>query len=248
MCTLTWRRRTGGSYEVFFNRDEKKTRGVAEPPKRFEESGVRFLAPRDPDAGGTWMLINERGLLVCLLNRWHEEGTRPPESGGGVSRGHLVWKMAGLENVPAVEERLRSEELAGVKPFEMIAFDPVGERGWHWNGRRLVPSTLEMPICSSSFHFEEVAAARRSRFHELKYARSTGRDLLETFHSDTGDGPSASTVRMCRTDAQTMSRSHVTWAARVGRWRYWEEQPDLAGPPRLLVTELDSQTAIDRPA
>ncbi|NIP92410.1 MAG: hypothetical protein GWO24_02620, partial [Akkermansiaceae bacterium] len=72
MCTLTWWRGTAGSYEVFFNRDEKRTRSIADPPRVHERDGVRFLAPLDPDGGGTWMLANDRGLLVCLLNRWHE--------------------------------------------------------------------------------------------------------------------------------------------------------------------------------
>jgi len=70
MCTLTWRRGSKETVEVFFNRDEKKTRSRAEPPgERFDANGVRYLSPLDPESGGTWMLVNERGLVVCLLNR-----------------------------------------------------------------------------------------------------------------------------------------------------------------------------------
>ena len=55
MCTLTWWRDGSGSgtYEVFFNRDEKKTRSVAEPPKIISDYGLEFVAPIDPDGGGT---------------------------------------------------------------------------------------------------------------------------------------------------------------------------------------------------
>ncbi len=57
MCTLTWRREGKETFEVFFNRDEKKTRSMAEPPREFTNpDGLRFLSPVDPDAGGTWML------------------------------------------------------------------------------------------------------------------------------------------------------------------------------------------------
>ena len=52
MCTLTWWRESAGSYEVYFNRDERKTRAMAEPPRLREREGVSFLAPIDPDGGG----------------------------------------------------------------------------------------------------------------------------------------------------------------------------------------------------
>ena len=74
MCTLTWWRGGNGAFEVYFNRDEKKTRSVAVPPGVHEVRGVRFLAPVDPDGRGTWIVANEQGLVVCLLNRWQEEG------------------------------------------------------------------------------------------------------------------------------------------------------------------------------
>ena len=149
-------------------------------------------------------------------------------------------EMGSLDFVPAVEERLRAEDLAGIRPFSMVAFDAVGERGWDWNGLELAAADLKIPITSSSFHFEEVEAARRSRYHELSCSGSRPGDLLESFHSDTdGDaGPSAFTVRMCRSDAQTMSRSRVQVGYSGVHWWYWEEQEELAGEPRLFEADL----------
>lgn len=228
MCTLSWWRGSGEVFEVFFNRDERKTRGRAERPRLAELGGVRYLAPRDPDGGGTWILANTCGVVVCLLNRWHEEsvGLGPVRS-----RGLLVSGMAGMENVPAVEERLRGEDLTQLRPFTLAVFDLVGERGFAWDDRHLSRVELRMPVSSSSYHFDEVDQARRTRFAEMfGRARVEGRDL-ERFHADGGAAPSAYTVRMCRADAQTMSRSRV----RVGRsevcWDYWEEQPELIGLP-----------------
>lgn len=88
MCTLTWSRPKEGGFEVWFNRDEKKTRPIADPLALRELNGVTFLSPRDPQGGGTWMLANEFGLAVCLLNQW-ELDTRPT-SGRRKSRGHLA--------------------------------------------------------------------------------------------------------------------------------------------------------------
>ncbi len=238
MCTLTWWRESAGSYEVYFNRDERKTRAMAEPPRLREREGVSFLAPIDPDGGGTWMLVNERGLLVCLLNRWHEEaeGIVPVRS-----RGQIVMEMAALENVPAVEERLRLEELEGVWPFRIVGFDPVGERSWTWNGRKLTVDRIpELPLCSSSFHYAEVRIARRRRFQELRCAQRMGSDLLGLYHSDTEDNPSPFTPRMLRPDAQTMSRSSVRVRNGNVTWTYLEERPELTGEPRRFETSLRS--------
>lgn len=231
MCTLTWRRDSKESVEVFFNRDEKKTRSRAEPPdERLDPGGVRYLSPVDPDSGGTWMLANERGLVVCLLNRWHESGRDVVDP--VASRGVLVDDMAGMENVPAVEERLRSTALQHLRPFTLVAFDPVGERGWKWNGRNLKPEILQMPVSSSSYRFEQVMRARQDRFESLVRRGRGSTGELERFHSDSAGGASAYTVRMCRPDAQTMSRSRVRVGPESVEWDYWEEAGDLAGLPR----------------
>lgn len=242
MCTLTWRR-SGGRYEVFFNRDELKTRGRAEPPRLQMEKSVRFLAPRDPDGGGTWMLANEHDLTICLLNRWHEEASA--ESLPRKSRGLLVWEMGVVENVPAAEEYLRKQDLSALRPFTIVAFDPVGERAWDWDGARLAAVQPSRPMASSSFHFEEVLSARKARFDDLRCCIPAERDLLERYHADAEHGPTAFSVRMCRTDAQTMSRSQVLVGEGRITWHYLEEQPDLIGPPRLYESALGPQTAVD---
>ena len=237
MCTLTWWREAADTYEVFFNRDEKKTRSAAHPPRMLRRNDVSFLAPIDPDGGGTWILANARGVVVCLLNRWHEEDTaRQPSR----SRGELVMEMASLENVPAVEERLRGENLVGVRPFTMVGFDAVGERAWSWNGRELKVGKPHLPLCSSSYHFEEVKMARRERFEVLQASLRPGGELLESFHGDLGSEGAASafTPRMCRPDAQTMSRSRVRVSGNRVTWTYLEEQRDLAGAPRRYEAAL----------
>ena len=245
MCTLTWWRESAGSYEVYFNRDERKTRAMAEPPRLREREGVSFLAPIDPDGGGTWMLANERGLLVCLLNRWHEqaEGMMPSRS-----RGQVVMEMAALENVPAVEERLRLEDLEGVLPFKIVGFDPVGERAWTWNGSELAAErNPELPLYSSSFHYAEVRIARLRRFQELCCSQRMGSNLLGLYHSDTEDNPSPFTPRMLRSDAQTMCRSSVSVRNGNVTWTYLEERPELAGEPRRLEASLRSGEPAERP-
>ena len=81
MCTVTWVHSQAG-YELFFNRDERTGRGPESPACEAETNGVRWLAPRDSDAGGTWLAVNEHGLTLGLLNGYADSlGTTPPRNG-----------------------------------------------------------------------------------------------------------------------------------------------------------------------
>ena len=59
---------SGADYHLFFNCDELRTRGPALPPRMHEARGLRFLAPIDTDAGGSWLGVNELGLSIGLVN------------------------------------------------------------------------------------------------------------------------------------------------------------------------------------
>ena len=118
---------------MWFNRDEKKTRPIADPPSLRELMGVRFLSPRDPQGGGTWMLANEHGLVVCLLNRWELGGKT--NSGVRKSRGQLVWSLAVAESLTALSGLL--DDLENYPPFILVGLSAEGEVAWDWDGERL---------------------------------------------------------------------------------------------------------------
>jgi uncharacterized protein with NRDE domain len=67
------------------NREEEYAR-PGEAPHVQEVGGVRFLAGRDPRAGGTWFGVNEYGVLIGITNRVKSE----PPDGEPRSRGLLV--------------------------------------------------------------------------------------------------------------------------------------------------------------
>ncbi|MGB0144065.1 MAG: NRDE family protein [Akkermansiaceae bacterium] len=224
MCTLTWQRDPEGALSVHFNRDERKTRPIAEPPILCEEDGVSFLSPRDPLGGGTWMLANELGLVVCLLNRWELKGRSIDHP---QSRGQLVWSLASLKSPHQVADRLL--DLHDYQGFTLVVFSKKGDRSFEWDGVKL--QSMEVPdfLTSSSFQFEEVFRARMESY------RSHPRGA--EFHASPLEMPSAYTVRMNRPDAQTWSRSTIEVTDRV-RWHYLAEQPDLAGDPKETRVEM----------
>jgi len=73
---------------VAANRDERLDRPSTGPALR-SRNGVRFLAPRDEVAGGSWLGLNEHGLFVGLTNRMGV-----PNHADRQSRGELVlWAL-----------------------------------------------------------------------------------------------------------------------------------------------------------
>lgn len=215
-----------GGFELFMNRDEKRSRAPAEPPSPAEENGVAYLAPRDADAGGTWVAVNELGLALCLVNRYPD-----PQGAGFTSRGLLVRELAGAHAAAEVEERLRSlESGAGerYKPFTLLAFGP-GEPPFaaSWDGERLLlPSpALTPPISSSSYDPAGIDAVRRRLWETQSAGRAlTAEDLLD-FHRSHRPERGPLSPCMHRADARTVSltRVRVTPAA--------VEMAYAAGPP-----------------
>ncbi|MGE0442239.1 MAG: NRDE family protein [Gemmatimonadales bacterium] len=123
MCTLSWLPAAEG-YRLFFNRDERLTRAPGRPPEPGVERGVRFLAPVDGDAGGTWIGVNEYGLAVALLNRYPSgaPGEHPWAGPRGrpanrISRGILVRALLGCRDRAAAVRYLKTAELHRYEPF-----------------------------------------------------------------------------------------------------------------------------------
>jgi len=85
MCTLTlgWRVFEDAPVVVAANRDELLGR-PSEPPA-VTGADPSVLAPRDAEAGGTWIGYNEHGVLAAVTNRWVDV-----PDGGDRSRGLLV--------------------------------------------------------------------------------------------------------------------------------------------------------------
>ena len=79
------------------NREEFYARG-GEPP-RLLDGPVRAVAGLDPTAGGTWLGVNARGVLVAVTNRAR---SRPPDRPR--SRGLLARDLLGCASATAAVE------------------------------------------------------------------------------------------------------------------------------------------------
>ncbi len=213
MCTVSWTGRPGG-YDLFFNRDELATRAPELPPAAAQRDGATYAAPRDGDHGGTWLLANEFGLTICLLNDYASTW-RPADSAPRISRGHVVLACASAADHAGVTELLQRQPLARAPAFQLLALAPdEGALVLHWNGTRLESRVCAggLPLLSSSsFDTAAVIARRIACFRAM--VRSPHRPAVEelaAFHRQHERGESAYSVLMRRPDAATRSVIHVT--------------------------------------
>ncbi len=226
MCTASWLARPGG-FELFFNRDESRTRGAAAGPRVLEVAGVRAIAPVDADAGGSWIGVNEHGVAVGLLNAWNVEvpGRASDEYR---SRGLLVLDVLGSRSPAAARDAVRSAELTTYRGFRLLVVAP-DERPTllAWDGRELRESDACMPLSSSSF---DAAGADRERAALLDTLRvraggALGADELTAFHASHLPTRGPHSPCMHREDARTVSASRVSVEPGRVRFRY------APGPP-----------------
>lgn len=234
MCTVTWLRRPG-RYSVFFNRDERRSRAEAAPPRRYEEDDVRWLAPEDREAGGTWLAVNDAGVTVGVLNGVTRE-EEPPDVR---SRGLLVRDLASVRDLDEVERRIRAADLGRVRPFRLLVLAPApSARVLEWDGRQLTVdrnAEARTPLISSSFDETAVGRWRREEFERVVGDEPTALRLLAYHHSHT-HGPSAYSVCMHRDEACTRSFSRVDVSAESVTLVYHAGNPCREG--RDVTVEL----------
>lgn len=113
MCTLILAHRIIDDAPILFgaNRDEQLGR-PAEGPRLREGDGLRVLAPRDLKAGGTWLGLNEKGVLAAITNRFGG-----PADESRRSRGELVDRA-----LQAASASLAADAIAALSPGDYNGF------------------------------------------------------------------------------------------------------------------------------
>jgi hypothetical protein len=204
--------------DFFFNRDELLTREPALPPREGSSRGVRFLAPVDGRAGGTWLLVTERGLILALLNRndGRSDGRRDP--GAAASRGELPPALAAAADPAELLSRLDGRGLARYPPFTLAALwrDPAAALVASWDGDHLASAPLPGEVgllCSSGLGDEAARRGREATWLRMRAAvpePSWSAESHRAFHRSHDPEPHAFSVCMHRDDAATVSTAEVT--------------------------------------
>lgn len=206
MCTLTYLLNDSG-YELFFNRDEQHSRLPAIPPMFNQPLNAIF--PVDPQGKGTWVAVNQQGLTLALLNYYQVPLNNNSDT---LSRGQLILSL--LQSSENIIARLEAMDLHSYQPFQLCIFpeslskDNPTMYSFKWTGNQLFRTDADLPITSSSIHFNEVSQQRKRRFIGLVDANNPTSEQLKNFHFST-EAIGKYSVNMHRSDAQTVSISHI---------------------------------------
>jgi uncharacterized protein with NRDE domain len=174
VCTfiLAWRALADAPVVVAANRDERLDRD-AEPPGVYATDPL-VVAPRDAEAGGTWLGVNEHGVLAGVTNRWTDA-----DLPGGRSRGLLVGDALAHDSAGAGVAAVReSVETHGYAAFNLVVADGARAALLEWDGtlseRRLDPGVhvvvnvgadggFDVPRSRAEAGRRQVDGARRAR-------------------------------------------------------------------------------------
>ena len=209
MCSVSWLLEENG-YQVFFNRDEQKTRALAMPPKQYQVNGVDIIMPLDPKGGGSWISINEFGLSLCLLNNY--QGMVP--LGPLVSRGLLLKNLSSSCNLGQLSEAFNRLNLHSFAPFTLLAFAPnlTQHNGvviaYMWDGIQQRVVKTDSPLFSSGVDLERVQTYRQAQYDQLVATEKNQQNLLKFHSHHHREQPHLATC-MHRDDAHTVSFTHL---------------------------------------
>jgi hypothetical protein len=244
VCTVSWLSSDRG-FLLLANRDELRRRSTARPPRRYEPRGERpYLAPLDPDGGGTWISINQAGVGLALLNDY----AAPQGAGDFESRGRLVARLATVATSDEAASGLRRLDLESYRPFRLVIVAPgTAARIHHWDGSHSVdetPGPLAL-VTSSSFDPSAVDSSRRELL-ERHFDGGSTRQSLEAFHCSHRPERGPLSPCMHRADASTVSRTRLAVVDSRVLMSYLDGPPcDPASRETVLTLPLET---VDRTA
>ena len=120
MCTLVLLRRPGHPWPLVLaaNRDEMKERPWR-PPDRHWPDRPEVTAGLDEEAGGSWLGLNDHGLVAGVLNRVDSLGRQADKR----SRGELVLEVLGHAEAAQAADALAHLDPAAYRSFNLVIAD-----------------------------------------------------------------------------------------------------------------------------
>jgi len=120
MCTVVILRRPGHAWPVLLaaNRDEMLDRPWL-PPARHWPDRPEVVGGRDELAGGTWLGLNNHGVVAGILNRQHSLGP----AAGMRSRGELVLEALDHADAAQAAAALAGLDTRAYRPFNLVIAD-----------------------------------------------------------------------------------------------------------------------------
>jgi len=135
MCSIILRINESGT-SIAANRDEILRRPW-QPPAAHWPAYPGIIAGRDETAGGTWLGMNQHGVMAAILNR---HGTLGPAA-GKTSRGELPLLALQHQTAEAAAQALSTINAAAYRSFNLVIADHSS--AWLLQGREAETPALQ---------------------------------------------------------------------------------------------------------
>ncbi len=210
-------------YQITSNRDEKNIRVPALPPQTYLINGKKLLFPKDGEAGGSWIGINENGHAAVLLNGGFVKHTGTPPY--RKSRGLVFLDILSAES-PL--DGFLTADLFGIQPFTFVLLSQPHLYECCWDGSRkhtrVLPPDQPHIWSSVTLYKPAIIAKRKYWFTEwLKQYPDPSREEILQFHRFAGDGDPVNDIRMNRDNRMlTVSITSIEINPQTGYMHYYD--------------------------
>jgi hypothetical protein len=161
MCTVSFVK-SGDKVIITSNRDESVVRLNAIHPKIYTINHKNVIYPKDPKAGGTWYVADEKGTILVLLNGAQEKHKMSPPY--RKSRGLIVLDIIGSSS-PI--EFWKGIDLDTIEPFTLVLYQEEKLYQLRWDGKLKETLSLDVNkkhIWASSTLYPAVIREKRANF------------------------------------------------------------------------------------
>ncbi len=226
MCTVSFLP-VGNGYYITSNRDEKNIRLPALPPKIYLVNGKQLLFPRDGEAGGSWIGINENGNAAVLLNGGFIKHVETPPY--RKSRGLVFVEILSADS-PL--DSFLTADLFRIQPFTIVLLSQKNLYECCWDGSskhtRLI--SKEQPHIWSSVTLYEPAIITKRKYWFTEWLKKHPLPSVEAilqFHRFAGDGDPVNDLRMNRDNRMlTVSITSMEIYPQAGKMTYYDLSAD----------------------
>lgn len=220
MCTVVILRRPDHPWPLILaaNRDENRGRPWLAPARHWPDR-EDVVAGLDELAGGTWLGVNDYGVVACILNRPGTLGPAPDKR----SRGELPLEALDHAEASAAAEALEYLDPHAYRPFNMIVADGrdaywiavrEGENAIHVQA---LPTGLSM---ITAHDLNDDLGSARQRHHRPKFEAApppepdsgdwtTWVERLESRETAPGEGPESAMLIEMESGFGTSSSSLI---------------------------------------
>lgn len=216
------------------NRDESRQRPAAEPPRVHERTSGRSIWPIDPVGGGTWIGVNEAGVIATLLNR--NDGS-PGPTVATRSRGAIVPLALEHETAGDAAQRIAEIDAREFLPFTAVFVDRRHLVRVAANGERVAldvqPWRSQPEMLTSSGLGDALVETPRRRLFEGWFGAAPSGWAAEqdAFQRHRWPERPHLSVNMSRPDARTVSLTIVEVSGGSADLAYWDPFPQGPSEP-----------------